>query len=173
MSLFVLMQIDVMQVGDLHVQEDKLQVSLWPQLKWQWNLPWEYERKNIYCVNVNTTWFEGLICCCLLFVVRWQDVIEHCLLSQIVHHHKGIHEGKHYNNRGLFCDPNIIANNKERNFRKLAVANHNSSQTLNILRYHMMRSQVTRWNPLEGSTKLSCGKLRLGSTLPASNSRKG
>jgi hypothetical protein len=22
----------------------------------------------------------------------------------------------HYNNRGLFCDPNIIANNKERNF---------------------------------------------------------
>jgi len=23
---------------------------------------------------------------------------------------------KHYNNRGLFCDPNIIANNKERCF---------------------------------------------------------
>jgi hypothetical protein len=42
----------------------------------------------------------------------------------------------HYNNMGLFCDPNIIANNKERNFRKPVVANHNSSQTLNLLRYH-------------------------------------
>jgi hypothetical protein len=37
----------------------------------------------------------------------------------------------------------------------------------------MTRSQVTGWNPLEGSTKSSCGKLRLGGTLPASNSRKG
>jgi hypothetical protein len=32
-------------------------------------------------------------------------------------------------------------------------------------------SQVT--GPLEGSTESSCGKLRLGGTLPASNSRKG
>jgi hypothetical protein len=37
----------------------------------------------------------------------------------------------------------------------------------------MTRSQVTGWNPLEGFTKSSCGKLRLGGTLPASNSRKG
>ncbi len=37
----------------------------------------------------------------------------------------------------------------------------------------LTRSQVTGWNPLEGFTKSSCGKLRLGSTLPASNSRKG
>jgi hypothetical protein len=37
----------------------------------------------------------------------------------------------------------------------------------------MTRSQVTGWNPLEGSTKSSCGKLRLGGMLPASNSRKG
>jgi hypothetical protein len=35
------------------------------------------------------------------------------------------------------------------------------------------RSQVTGWNPLEGFTKSSCGKLRLGGTLPASNSKKG
>jgi hypothetical protein len=42
----------------------------------------------------------------------------------------------HYNNRGLFCDPNIIANNKERCFRNPAVVNHNSSQTLKLLRYH-------------------------------------
>jgi hypothetical protein len=33
----------------------------------------------------------------------------------------------HYNNMGLFCDSNIIANNKERSFQKPAVANHNSS----------------------------------------------
>jgi hypothetical protein len=37
----------------------------------------------------------------------------------------------------------------------------------------MTRSQVTGWNPLEGLTKSSCEKLRLGSTLPASNPRKG
>jgi hypothetical protein len=48
----------------------------------------------------------------------------------------------HYNNRGLFCDPNIITNNKERNFQKLAVANHNSSQTLNLLRYHNIRTRT-------------------------------
>jgi len=35
------------------------------------------------------------------------------------------------------------------------------------------RSQVTGWNSLEGFPKSSCGKLRLGSTLPASNSKKG
>jgi hypothetical protein len=37
----------------------------------------------------------------------------------------------------------------------------------------LTRSQVTGWNPLEGLTKSSCGKLRLGGTLSASNSRKG
>jgi hypothetical protein len=37
----------------------------------------------------------------------------------------------------------------------------------------LTRSQVTGWNPLEGFTKSSCGKLRLGGTLLASNSRKG
>jgi hypothetical protein len=34
-------------------------------------------------------------------------------------------------------------------------------------------SQITGWNPLEGFTKSSCGKLWLGGTLSASNSRKG
>jgi hypothetical protein len=38
---------------------------------------------------------------------------------------------------------------------------------------NVTRSQVTGWNPLEGFTKSSCGKLKLGGTLPASNSRKG
>jgi hypothetical protein len=37
----------------------------------------------------------------------------------------------------------------------------------------LTRSQVTGWNPLEGFTKSSCGKLRFGGTLPASNFRKG
>jgi hypothetical protein len=37
----------------------------------------------------------------------------------------------------------------------------------------MTRSQVMGWNPLEGFTKSSCRKLKLGGTLPASNSRKG
>jgi hypothetical protein len=48
----------------------------------------------------------------------------------------------HYNNMGLFCDPNIIANNKERNFQKPAIANHNSSQTLNLLRYHNIHTRT-------------------------------
>ncbi len=39
----------------------------------------------------------------------------------------------HYNNRGLFCNPNIITNNKERSFQKPAVANNNSLQTLKLL----------------------------------------
>jgi len=39
--------------------------------------------------------------------------------------------------------------------------------------HQLTRSQVTGWNPLEDFTKSSCGKLRLGGTLPASNSRKG
>ncbi len=47
---------------------------------------------------------------------------------------------RHYNNMGLFCDPNIIANNKERCFRNLAIVNHNSSQTLKLLQYHNIRT---------------------------------
>jgi hypothetical protein len=48
----------------------------------------------------------------------------------------------HYNNRGLFCNPNIITNNKERCFRNPAVANHNSSQILKLLRYHNIRTRT-------------------------------
>jgi hypothetical protein len=48
----------------------------------------------------------------------------------------------HYNNMGLFYDPNIIANNKERNFQKPAITNHNSSQTLDLLRYHNIRTRT-------------------------------
>jgi hypothetical protein len=48
----------------------------------------------------------------------------------------------HYNNRGLFCDPNIVANNKKRSFRKPVVANHNSSQTLKLLQYHNIRTRT-------------------------------
>jgi hypothetical protein len=47
------------------------------------------------------------------------------------------------------------------------VENYKTRQAL------LMRSQVTRRNPLEGFTKSSCGKLRLGGTLPTSNSKKG
>jgi hypothetical protein len=43
---------------------------------------------------------------------------------------------KHYNKRGVYCDQNIIANNKEKSFRKPAVANHNFSQTLKLLQNH-------------------------------------
>ncbi len=35
------------------------------------------------------------------------------------------------------------------------------SELHHLLWYHVTRSQVTRWNPLEGFTKSSCGKLNL------------
>jgi hypothetical protein len=44
---------------------------------------------------------------------------------------------------------------------------------IKYVRGYLTRSQVKGWNPLEGSTKSSCEKLRLGGMLPASNSRKG
>ncbi len=46
----------------------------------------------------------------------------------------------HYNNRGLFCEPHIIANNKERSFWKPAFANHNSLQNLKPLQYQNIRT---------------------------------
>ncbi len=48
----------------------------------------------------------------------------------------------HYNKRGVYCNPNIIANNKEKSFRKPAVANHNFSQTLKLLRNHNIRTHT-------------------------------
>ncbi len=53
-----------------------------------------------------------------------------------------INMASHYNNRGLFCNPHIITNNKERSFRKPAFANHNSSQTVKPLRYHNIRTRT-------------------------------
>jgi hypothetical protein len=49
---------------------------------------------------------------------------------------------QHYNNKGLFCDPHIIANNKERSFRKPAFTNHNSLQNLKLLRYQNIRTRT-------------------------------
>jgi len=64
-------------------------------------------------------------------------------------------QGAHYNNRGLFCDPNIIANTKERSFRKPAVANHNSSQTLKLLWYHNIHTRtITSPSQLSNSIQL-------------------
>ncbi len=60
----------------------------------------------------------------------------------------------HYNNRGLFCDPNIIANNKERSFQKPAVANHNSLQTLKLLWYHNIRTRTIATPELDTIAKL-------------------
>jgi hypothetical protein len=48
----------------------------------------------------------------------------------------------HYNNKRLFCNPHIIANNKERSSQKQEFANHNSSQTLNLLRYNNIRART-------------------------------
>jgi len=49
---------------------------------------------------------------------------------------------KHYNKRGAYCDPDIIANNKENSFRKFIVPNNNSSQTLKPLRNPQLRTRT-------------------------------
>jgi hypothetical protein len=60
----------------------------------------------------------------------------------------------HYNKKGAYCDPNILANNKEIRFRKPAVSNKNSSQTLKPLRNPQIHtrtitssSQLPKLNP--------------------------
>jgi len=50
--------------------------------------------------------------------------------------------GLHYNKRGVYCDPNIIANNKEKSFWKPTVANHNFLQTLKLLRNRNIRTRT-------------------------------
>jgi hypothetical protein len=67
----------------------------------------------------------------------------------------------HYNNKGLFCDPNIIANTKERSFQKPTVANHNSSQTLKLLRYrnihtHTIASPLQLPNTIQSPNFSNC-----------------
>jgi hypothetical protein len=60
----------------------------------------------------------------------------------------------HYNKKGPYCDPNILANNKEIRFRKSAVLNKNSSQTFKPLRNPHLRTctiasslQLPKLNP--------------------------
>ncbi len=49
---------------------------------------------------------------------------------------------EHYNKRGAYCDPNIIANNKENSFRKPVVPNNNSSHTLKPLRNPQLHTRT-------------------------------
>jgi len=62
----------------------------------------------------------------------------------------------HYNKKRAYCNPNILANNKEIRFRKPAILNTNSSQTLKPLRNPHLRtrtiassSQLPKLNPLQ------------------------
>jgi len=80
---------------------------------------------------------NSLLFCCFQFRLTFESIKEF---------------GSHYNNKGLFCDPNIIANTKERSFRKPAIANHNSSQTLKLLRYHNIHTRIiTSFSQLSNS----------------------
>ncbi len=79
---------------------------------------------------------------CSTEILDWSWSFEMISVGGFVRFHVWTCSHKHYNNMGLFCDPNIIANNKQRNFQKPAVANHNSSQTLNLLRYHNIRTRT-------------------------------
>jgi len=64
------------------------------------------------------------------------------------------HYKTHYNKKGAYRDPNILANSKEIRFRKPAVPNTNSLQTLKPLRNPHLRtrtiassSQLSKLNP--------------------------
>jgi hypothetical protein len=59
------------------------------------------------------------------------------------------------------------------NYKTLLFSKFQKKRICFVRVMRLTRSQVTGWNPLEGFTKSSCEKLRLGGTLPASNSRKG
>jgi hypothetical protein len=48
----------------------------------------------------------------------------------------------HYNKKGAYCNPNILANNKEIRFRKPVVPNKNSSQTFKPLRNPHIRTRT-------------------------------
>jgi hypothetical protein len=48
----------------------------------------------------------------------------------------------HYNIKGAYCDPNILANNKEIRFQKPVVPNKNSSQTLKPLQNPHLRTRT-------------------------------
>jgi hypothetical protein len=67
-----------------------------------------------------------------------------CLLYQDPLLSPKIYKRNHYTLLHIvpFCDPNIIANNKERCFRNPAVANHNSSQIFKLLRYYNIRTRT-------------------------------
>jgi hypothetical protein len=66
--------------------------------------------------------------------------IPHIILALVVRSH--FVSLFHYNKKGAYCDPNIIANNKEISFRKPVVPNNNSSQTLKPLRKPHLRTRT-------------------------------
>jgi hypothetical protein len=90
----------------------------------------------------------SLVCSSCLWFVLTPKVFQLCtnhpvlVLCRFVWISEACQFFLHYNNRGLFCDLNIITNNKERSFRKPAVANHNSSQTLKLLWYHNICTRI-------------------------------
>jgi hypothetical protein len=71
---------------------------------------------------------------------------------------------------GLFVSQ-VMAKHR-RNVKELVEIGGNLTRDT-FLCEQVTRSQVTGWNPLEGFHKVKLRKLRLGGTLPASNSRKG
>jgi hypothetical protein len=86
---------------------------------------------------------------------------------------------------GLIINHNLMPLLDQKRMQTLKAKEMKSSSKINLkdvlwwmsikdaYKLGVTRSQVTGWNPLEGFPKSSCGKLRLGGTLPASNSRKG
>jgi hypothetical protein len=105
--------------------------------------------------------YKKLACECKSFTLTW---IIHAVYMTIDTYTHNINikrspflvDYDHYNKKGAYCNPNILANNKEIRFRKPAVPNTNSSQTLKPLRNPHLRTrtiasslQLPKLNPLQ------------------------
>jgi len=77
-----------------------------------------------------------------------------CVVFRLLNLSNKYVDDTHYNKKGAYCDPNNLTNNKKIRFRKPAVPNTNSSQTLKPLRNPHLRtrtiassSQLPKLNP--------------------------
>jgi hypothetical protein len=102
---------------------------------------------------LGTTYFQTLVAP-LFPLAMFPCVPMNTLLFQLFFSHRIKQKKIHYNKKGAYCDPNILANNKEIRFQKPAVPNTNSSQTLKPLRNPHLRtrtiassSQLPKLNP--------------------------
>ncbi len=108
---------------------------------WVFSISWE--RKNKFfsipfefflCIKILV--LEGKSCAFETFNALFKFCDENTSIKTLFHNFF------HYYKKGPYCDPNILANNKEIRFWKPAVPNKNSSQTFKPLRNPHLRTRT-------------------------------